>query len=52
MVNTEQVQNRRMEVVRIRRVLGGLERQFIALAIRDTRFYARTPDPAPSSPAA
>ena len=33
MVNTEQVQNRRMEVVRIRRVLSSLERKLIALTI-------------------
>jgi hypothetical protein len=31
--NTEQMQNRRMEVVRIRRVLSGLERKLTALTI-------------------
>ena len=45
-VDTQQVQNRRMEVVRVGRVLRGLERKFIALAICNTGLDTGAPDPA------
>ena len=45
-VEAQQVQNRRMEVVRVGRVLRGLERKLITLTVGDTRLDTGTPDPA------
>ena len=45
-VDTQQVQNRRMEVVRVGRVLRGLERKFITLTVGDTGLDTGAPDPA------
>ena len=45
-VYTEQVQNGRMEVVRVGRVLRGLKGKLIALAICNTGLDTGAPDPA------